>query len=252
MIQYRQAAGRIRDDFAQIRRLYGEGRRKLRLLAALRSWIHLGLVWRLVPLLALVALVSASARAALPTHTVLVVGDSLSAEYGLPRDTGWVNRLSKRISSQEPQYSVVNASISGDTTSGGRARLPSLLNRIQPDIVVLELGANDGLRGLDVEQMRNNLQAMIDACREAHARVLLVGIRIPPNYGREYTERFFESYAVLARRNRIGEVPFLLEGFGDRLELFQADRYHPNEQAQTLIVDNVWPRLQPMLRARSP
>jgi acyl-CoA thioesterase I len=181
-----------------------------------------------------------------------VVGDSLSAEYGLPRDTGWVNRLSERISKQEPQYSVVNASISGDTTSGGRARLPPLLKRVRPDIVVLELGANDGLRGLDLDQMRGNLQAMIDACHAAHARVLLVGVRIPPNYGREYSDRFFENYALLARRNRIDEVPFLLEGFAERLELFQADRIHPNEQAQSLMLDNVWPRLQPMLRRRAP
>jgi acyl-CoA thioesterase I len=194
----------------------------------------------------------ADVRAALPTRTILVVGDSLSAEYGLPRDTGWVKRLSERISSQEPQYSVVNASISGDTTSGGRARLPSLLSKVQPDIVVLELGANDGLRGLDVDQMRNNLQAMIDACRAARARVLLVGIRIPPNYGHNYTEKFFNTFALLARRNRIDQVPFLLQGFADRLDLFQADRIHPGEQAQPLILDNVWPRLQPMLRQRAP
>lgn len=196
-------------------------------------------------------MVSADAQAALATHTILVVGDSLSAEYGLPRDTGWVTRLSTRISSQDPQYSVVNASISGDTTSGGRARLPSLLKKIQPDIVVLELGANDGLRGLDLTQMRDNLQAMIDQCLAARARVLLVGIRIPPNYGREYSEQFFDSYALLAHRNRLDQVPFLLEGFADRLDLFQADHMHPSEQAQSLILDNVWPRLQPMLRRRT-
>jgi acyl-CoA thioesterase-1 len=207
-------------------------------------------VWRLVPLLALIALVSADAQAAVSTHTILVVGDSLSAEYGLPRDTGWVNRLSERLSSQETKYTVVNASISGDTTSGGRARLPSLLSKVEPDIVVLELGANDGLRGLDLGQMRSNLQAMIDACRSARARVLLVGIRIPPNYGRDYSERFFKTYALLARRNKIEQVPFLLEGFADRLELFQADRFHPSQEAQLLILDNVWPRLQPLLQRR--
>ena len=222
------------------------------MLAALRSWIHLRLVWQLAPLLALVALVSTGAHAALPTHTILVVGDSLSAEYGLPRDTGWVKRLSERISSQDPQYSVVNASISGDTTSGGRTRLPPLLRKLQPDIVVLELGANDGLRGLDLEQMRSNLQAMIDACHALRARVLLVGIRIPPNYGRDYSERFFENYALLARRNRIEQVPFLFEGFADRLDLFQPDHIHPSQEAQALMVDNVWPRLQAMLRRRAP
>jgi acyl-CoA thioesterase-1 len=218
------------------------------LLAALRSRFHLFLLGLCLPLVALIAVASAAARATPPTHTILVVGDSLSAEYGLPRDAGWVSRLSERLSKQEPQYNVVNASISGDTTSGGRARLPRLLQKFAPDVVVLELGANDGLRGLDLDQMRANLQAMIDACRTARARVLLIGIRIPPNYGRDYAERFFDTYALLAGRNRIDRVPFLLDGFADRLDLFQADHIHPSEQAQTLMLDNVWPRLRPMLR----
>ena len=196
----------------------------------------------------LIAVGSVAVHAAPPTHTVLVVGDSLSAEFGLPRDTGWVSRLSERLSRQERQYSVVNASISGDTTSGGRARLPKLLQTVEPDIVLIELGGNDGLRGLDLEQMRDNLQAMIDACRAAHARVLLVGVRIPPNYGRDYSERFFQTFASLATRNRIELVPFLMEGFADRLDLFQPDRIHPNQQAQERMLDNVWTRLQPMLR----
>jgi acyl-CoA thioesterase I len=127
--------------------------------------------------------------------------------------------------------------------------LPALLKRIRPEIVVLELGANDGLRGLDLDQMRNNLQAMINACHAAQARVLLVGIRIPPNYGRDYSERLFETYAALARSNRIERVPFLLEGFADRLDLFQPDRFHPSQQAQALMLDNVWPKLQPMLHS---
>lgn len=201
-----------------------------------------------LPLLVSIAVGSAAAPAVPSTRTILVLGDSLSAEYGLPRDTGWVGRMSERLSRQNRQYSVVNASISGDTTSGGRARLPPLLQRWEPAIVVIELGANDGLRGLDLDQMRTNLQAMIDACHQARARVLLVGIRIPPNYGRDYTERFFETYALLARHNRVDLVPFLLEGFADRLDLFQPDRIHPNQQAQGLMLDNVWPRLQPMLR----
>jgi acyl-CoA thioesterase-1 len=218
------------------------------LLAALRSRFHLCLFVLCVPLAALSAQGSAAARATAPSRTILVVGDSLSAEYGLPRDSGWVSRLSERISRQLPQYSVVNASISGDTTSGGRARLPQLLQRFAPGIVVIELGGNDGLRGLDLSQMRDNLQAMIDASRAAGARVLLVGIRIPPNYGRDYSERFFDTYAELARGNRIELVPFLMEGFADRAELFQPDHIHPNEQAQALMLDNVWPRLRPMLR----
>ncbi|HEV3019706.1 MAG TPA: arylesterase [Burkholderiaceae bacterium] len=196
----------------------------------------------------LIAVGSAAGQAASPTRTVLVVGDSLSAEFGLPRDTGWVSRLSERLARQERQYSVVNASISGDTTSGGRARLPRLLQTVEPDIVVIELGGNDGLRGLDLEQMRDNLQAMIEACRAAHARVLLVGVRIPPNYGRDYSERFFQTFASLAARNRVELVPFLMDGFADRLELFQADRIHPNQQAQERMLDNVLTRLLPMLR----
>ena len=177
-----------------------------------------------------------------------MVGDSLSAEYGLPRNTGWVNRLSERLSNERIQYSVINASISGDTTSGGRARLPRLLQTIRPQIVLIELGGNDGLRGLDLDQMQNNLQAMIDASRAERARVVLIGTRIPPNYGQRYAERFFESFSVLARRNRIAYVPFLLEGFADRFDLFQADHIHPSEQAQMLMLDNVWPSLRPLLQ----
>jgi acyl-CoA thioesterase-1 len=222
------------------------------LLAALRSRFHIYLFGLCLALVAPIALDSAAAPATPPARTILVVGDSLSSEYGLPRDTGWVSRLSERLSRQDPQYSVVNASISGDTTSGGRARLPALLKRFEPDIVVLELGGNDGLRGLDLEQMRSNLQAMIDACRAARARVLLIGIQIPPNYGREYAQRFFESYALLERSNRIERVPFLLEGFADRPDLFQPDRIHPSQQAQALMLANVWPKLQPMLRPPAP
>jgi len=177
-----------------------------------------------------------------------VVGDSLSAEYGLPRGTGWVSLLSDRVSRQEPQYNVVNASISGDTTSGGRSRLPRLLEKYRPEVVVLELGANDGLRGLDLGQMQDNLQAMIDACGVAHARVLLIGMRIPPNYGRDYSDRFFDCYAHLARTNRIGHVAFLLEGFADRIDWFQVDHMHPAERAQASMLDNVWPQLRPLLR----
>jgi acyl-CoA thioesterase-1 len=218
------------------------------LLVTFRYRFHLCLFALALPLVLLLAVGSAAAPATPPARTILVVGDSLSAEYGLPRDTGWVSRLSERLSRQNPQYSVVNASISGDTTSEARARLPQLLQRLEPEVVVIELGGNDGLRGLDLDQMRNNLQAMIDACRAARARVLLVGMRIPPNYGRDYSERFFQSYALLARRNRIDLVPFLVEGFADRLDLFQPDRIHPNQQGQVLMLDNVWPRLQPMLR----
>ena len=182
-------------------------------------------------------------------RVILVVGDSLSAEYGLPRDSGWVHRLSERLRSDRREYSVVNASISGDTSQGGLARLPRLLAQLRPRIVLIELGANDGLRGLDIEQMRANLQAMIDRCRAAHARMVLIGMRIPPNYGRAYTGQFADSFTILARRNRVGLVPFLLDGFADELDQFQPDHIHPTEQAQARMLDNVWPVLEPLLDA---
>lgn len=184
-------------------------------------------------------------------QVVLVVGDSLSAEYGLARDTGWVKLLERRLAREgggAGQYSVVNASISGDTTSGGRARLPALLAAHRPAVVAIELGANDGLRGLPLAQMRANLRAMIDASRAAGARVLLVGMRIPPNYGREYAESFFRLYAELARDTGAALAPFLLDGIAEDLTLFQADRIHPGERAQARLLDNVWPHLLPLLR----
>jgi acyl-CoA thioesterase-1 len=178
---------------------------------------------------------------------LLVVGDSLSAEYGLPRDTGWVKLLADRVSQGRAKYNVVNASISGETTSGGRTRIAALLKQHQPAVVVIALGANDGLRGLPLPAMRENLGAMIDASRAAGARVLLVGVRIPPNYGRDYSERFFATFGEISRQRSVALVPFLLDGFADQLEYFQPDRIHPNERAQRLMLDNVWPRLRPLL-----
>jgi len=200
-------------------------------------------------LLAAAALLAASplAAAQAPGRSVLVIGDSLSAEYGLARDSGWVKLLAARVAKAAPEYSVVNASISGDTTSGGRNRLAALL-RQRPAVVVIELGANDGLRGLSVDAMRDNLQAMIEACRAAGARVLLVGMHVPPNYGDAYAERFYAVYTTLARRDHVALAPFLLDGFADRLELFQPDHIHPLAIAQGRMVDNVWPHLQPLLR----
>jgi len=181
---------------------------------------------------------------------ILVFGDSLSAEYGLPRDAGWVRLLSDRVAKEAPQYSVVNASISGETTSGGRTRLPQLLKQHQPSVVVLQLGANDGLRGLSLTAMRENLATMIRTSRAAGAQVLLVGMRIPPNYGREYSERFAAIYAQLAREERVALVPFLLDGFADDLAYFQADRIHPAERAQPRMLGTVWPQLAPLLRTK--
>ncbi len=182
--------------------------------------------------------------------TILVFGDSLSAEYGLPRDTGWVRLLADRLAKEASQYSVVNASISGETTSGGRTRLPQLLAQRRPSVVVLQLGANDGLRGLSLAAMRENLASMIRASRAVQARVLLIGMRIPPNYGREYSERFAAVYTQLARAEKVALVPFLLDGFADDLEYFQADRIHPAQQAQPRMMETVWTQLAPLLRTQ--
>ena len=178
---------------------------------------------------------------------MLVVGDSLSAEYGLPRGTGWVQLLADRLRTSGSDYRVVNVSISGETTSGGRSRLPALLTQHQPKIVVLELGANDGLRGLPLNVMSDNLAAMIQQSRAAGAKVLLVGVQVPPNYGRDYAERFAAAYAALARQYKAVLVPFLMEGFAERLEFFQPDRIHPTVEAQPRMLDNVWPALQPLI-----
>jgi acyl-CoA thioesterase-1 len=190
-------------------------------------------------------LAQASSAAARPV--ILVVGDSLSAEYGLPRGTGWVQLLDARLREARSDYTVVNASISGDTTSGGRSRLPALLAQHRPAIVIVELGANDGLRGLPLATMRANLVAMIRASQQAGARVLLVGVRVPPNYGREYAERFFETFAEVAKETRVALAPFLLGGFAESLDFFQPDRIHPNVAAQPRMLDNVWPHLKPLL-----
>jgi len=196
-------------------------------------------------LLAAAAAATATAQAA----RILVVGDSLSAEYGLARDSGWVALLAARLGREAPEYSVANASISGDTTSGARSRLDALLQRHHPAIVILELGANDGLRGLRLDAMQANLQVIIDRCTAQGARVLLVGMHLPPNYGPEYEERFHAVYVDLARRNRLAFAPFLLEGFADRLELFQPDHIHPLAQAEPRMMENVWRALRPLLRA---
>jgi len=178
---------------------------------------------------------------------ILVLGDSLSAEYGLQRGQGWVQLLANRLQQSATNYTVVNASISGETTSGGRSRLPALLKQHQPVIVVIELGGNDGLRGLPIARMRENLAAMIRASQASGARVLVAGMRIPPNYGREYTERFHEAFGTVAKQNDTALVPFLLDGFGDSTDFFQADRIHPSAQAQARILQTVWPVLEPLL-----
>ena len=183
--------------------------------------------------------------------TVLVVGDSLSAEYGIGRGTGWVALLQQRLTQHRPGARVVNASISGDTTSGGRSRLPALLSQHRPQVVVIELGGNDALRGLALNMTEDNLRAMAQASRKAGAQVLLLGMQMPPNYGAKYSADFAALYVQVARQTQSALVPFFLQGVADRpdpTELFQADRIHPNEQAQPRMLDNVWPELRKLIK----
>ncbi len=180
--------------------------------------------------------------------TILVLGDSISAEYGLPRDTGWVKLLEARLSNERFDYSVMNASISGETTSGGRTRLPDLLKQYKPAIVIIELGGNDGLRGLSLAATEENFAHMIEAAQAIQARVLLIGMQLPPNYGKGYTQQFAGLYPKLAKRYQTALLPFFFEGFGDKLEAFQTDHIHPALATQGLLVANVWPKLKPLLK----
>ena len=179
--------------------------------------------------------------------SILVFGDSLSAGYGLPLGRGWVDLLRQRLAENATPFEVVNASVSGETTLGGRNRLPAALAQHRPRAVVLQLGANDALRGQSLERMRENLTAMVKASRAAGAEVLLVGMQIPPNYGQQYTRKFQSAYAEVAREQKVPLVPFLLEGFGARRTLFQADGIHPTAEAQALMLETVWKELEPML-----
>ena len=183
------------------------------------------------------------ARGAEPRR-VLVLGDSIAAEYGLSRGSGWVTLLADKAGGRAR---FINASISGETTAGGRSRLPGLLAELRPDIVIIELGANDALRGLQLAASEENLDAMVRAAQGNGARVLVLGMQVPPNYGRRYTERFTSMFETVARRNDVVLVPFLLEKVANGLEFFQEDRIHPNESAQPLIASTVWPVLEPML-----
>jgi acyl-CoA thioesterase I len=203
-------------------------------------------------LLILVLLVAASISAgAAPAEgpVILVFGDSISAGYGLAHvEQGWVALLQTRLKTEEYGYQVVNASVSGETSAGGLARLPRALTLHQPNIVVLELGANDGLRALPVAQMRANLKQMVDLSMAAGAKVLLLGMRMPPNYGPEFTEQFVSSYGDLAREKNLPLVPFLLKDIALSPALMQGDGMHPNELGQPKLLDNVWPSLKPLLR----
>jgi len=179
---------------------------------------------------------------------ILVLGDSLSAGYGIPVDQGWVARLQQRLDAEGYGYTVVNASVSGETTVGALERLPRALERHKPALVVIELGGNDGLRGLPVAELRANLEALVSVSREAGAGVLLAAVRMPPNYGPQYTEKFYAVYEGVARDLRVPWVPFFLEGIALREDLFQDDGIHPDLEAQPILLDNVWPVLRPLLK----
>ncbi len=200
--------------------------------------------------LALGASLGLPAAAAPARATILVLGDSLSAEYGLARGSGWVALLDARLTQTRRRAEVVNASISGETSSGGRSRLPALLELHRPTVVILELGGNDALRGLPLSMTQDNLETMAQAAKAAGAKVVVAGMQVPPNYGRKYGEEFAGMFAKVASRSQASLVPFLLKGVADvptADSLFQADRIHPTAAAHPTILDNVWPVLQPLL-----
>lgn len=178
-----------------------------------------------------------------------MLGDSLSAGYGIDPERGWVSLLQRRIEAAGLPYRVINAGISGDTTSGGVSRLPRSLEVYQPKVVIIELGANDGLRGLSLDELRSNLARMVDLSLESGARVLLLGMQIPPNYGRRFAEAFHQVYQEVAADKRVPLVPFFLEGVADSPELMQDDNMHPNENAQARMLENVWEQLRPLLES---
>ena len=197
------------------------------------------------------AVLSHKAALAQGAPRLLIVGDSLSAEYGLARGSGWVALLEQRLTEQKLDWQVINASISGDTTSGGRSRLTALMKQHQPAVVLIELGGNDALRGLPLKMTEDNLRAMTRAAQAAGAKVLIAGIQVPPNYGRKYGQQLIDLFVNVAKAENTALVPFILAGVADVPEaesLFQADRIHPNAKAQPKMLDNVWPTLRPLLR----
>jgi acyl-CoA thioesterase I len=193
------------------------------------------------------ALVPVPQSLAAQPPTLLVVGDSVSAGYGLPPTKGWVSLLKSRLAMEQYPHRVVNASISGDTTAGGNARMPTLLKEYKPAIVVIELGGNDALRGQPLDGTRTNLDSMVLKAQKAGAKVLLLGMKLPPNYGSRYVREFDAVFTEVAKTRKVALVPYLFDGFGEKLDLFQADRIHPTVEAQPHILDVVWPALKPLL-----
>ncbi|MEP7083226.1 MAG: arylesterase [Betaproteobacteria bacterium] len=211
--------------------------RRSPLLAARFAWL---LAWILL----------AAAGSANAAPTVLIVGDSISAGYGLAAGQGWVDLLQRKLSAQGLPHKVVNASISGDTTAGGRSRIAAALQTHRPQIVIIELGGNDGLRGSALTPVKANLDYMVEAAQKAGAKVLLLGMQLPPNYGSKYVAEFSSLFGDVAKSRQTGLVPFLLQAFGNKPELFQSDRIHPTAQAQPLMLDAIWPELKKLLPAR--
>lgn len=186
--------------------------------------------------------------AAVAQQTIVVIGDSLSAAHGMAQNEGWVELLAQRVAQQQLPYRVINASISGETTHGARTRFRGILMTHQPTVVIIALGGNDGLRGLSLSAMKKNLDSMIENAKASGARVLLVGMRLPPNYGRTFTEQFAASYQQLAEQRDVALLPFLLQGMERDLTHYQQDGIHPLNTAQPIILDNVWPHLEPLLK----
>jgi acyl-CoA thioesterase-1 len=222
-----------------------------RVVVSRRAWLaHCSRIAAGAAALAAMPLRAQAPQASQPV--ILVVGDSLSVEYGLPRGSGWVALLEQRLAREKIAARVVNASISGDTTSGGRSRLPALLAQHKPTHVVLELGGNDALRGLPIAMTQDNLAVMTRAAKAAGARVLVAGMQMPPNYGRQYGEQFASMFATVAKNEGVALVPFFLKGVADIEDsverMFQPDRIHPNAAAQPVMLGNVWPVLAPLLR----
>ncbi|MDO9150246.1 MAG: arylesterase [Methylotenera sp.] len=189
-----------------------------------------------------------SAPALAENPKIMIYGDSLSAAYGIPQQQGWVSLLQKKLASEHYQYEVINASISGETTSGGVSRINNALKQVKPSIVIIELGANDGLRGLPIQEMTTNLETIIQQSKESGAKLLLVGMRIPPNYGPQYTKLFSQSYVKLSQVHQIPLVPFMLENIAAKANLIQDDGLHPNAVAQPMVLDNIWPHLKKLLK----
>jgi len=201
---------------------------------------------------AIAATLASGFAAAADTRDIVVVGDSISAEYGLARGAGWVALLGQRLAAEKLPWTVSNASISGDTSSGGLARLPAALRQHRPKVVVIELGGNDALRGLPMSDTRKNLDAMTAMAQAAGARVLIAGMMVPPNFGRKYQADFAQMYADVAAAHHAALVPFIFKGIADRPDAddwFQADRIHPIAKAHPIILDNIWPQLRPLLKA---